>query len=108
MTTTITEGEIRLIYVEIVMVAIIGVFVALWSLSPIVAPPSPTGPAPMTSGEVHAEDSSWISNLMDDVAGLPIGAKEIFIVSSIVLIPLTIMNSFVVIRIVKDLATGWL
>lgn len=108
MTTTITEGEIRLIYIEIVMVAIIGVFVALWSLSPIVAPPSPTGAAPVASGDVRAEDSSWVANLMDDVAGLPIGSAEIFIVSSIILIPLTIMNSFVVIRIVKDLATGWL
>jgi len=106
MTTTITEGEIRLIYIELVLIAIIGVFLFLYIGDPIQETSIP-GTASVENTTVDAKEVSWLTGMVSPNLGLPIGVTEIIIVSSIFLVPLTILNAFVAIRIIKDLATGW-
>ena len=106
MTTTITENEIKLIYIEIILVAIVGVFMFFYIGAPVQETTMSTTSS-SSSSSVSSTDADWIGNMATPTLGLPVGAAEILVVSSIFLIPLTIMNAFVAIRFIKDISTGW-
>lgn len=108
MTTTITENEIKLIYIELLLIAVIGVFMFFYISSPVQETPMDTTTATTQNQTVSSSDADWIGGLVSPNLGLPVGAVEILVVSSIFLIPLTIMNAFVAIRFIKDIATGWI
>lgn len=108
MTTTITENEIKLIYIEIMLVAVIGVFLFFYIGNPISSVSMDTPAATAQDKGVSSSDASWITSMASPTMGLPVGVTEIIVVSSIFLIPLTIMNAFVALRFVKDIATGWI
>jgi len=107
--TEITPGEIKLIYLQIVMMAIIGIFLFLYSSQPITQSLNINSQVQNTT-KIDSTEASWINGLMPIDAGLggilPNGITEIIIVSSIFLVPLTIMNSFVAIRFIADLVKG--
>lgn len=110
--TEITPGEIKLIYLQIVMMAIIGIFVFLYSSQPINQDVSVNSNINNASTNVNSKDASWITNLMSNDAGLsqflPNGLSDILIVSAVFLIPLTIMNLITAIRFIKDISTQWI
>ena len=108
MTTTITENEIKLIYIEIMLIAVIGVFLFFYIGNPIQSTTMDTTIANAQDKTVSSSDASWITGLASPTLGLPVGATEIIVVSSIFLIPLTIMNTFIALRFIKDIATGWI
>lgn len=109
--TEITQSEIKMIYLQIVMMAILGIFLFLYTQQPISQQYNIDSKA-TSATSVSSKDASWISNLMSADAGfggmLPNGVADILIVSTIFLIPLTIMNAITLIRFAKDLATQWI
>lgn len=110
--TEITQGEIKLIYIQILVMAIVGVFIFLYSAQPITQGYAINSQVSSQNTSVSATDAGWMNTLMPANAGLggllPQGGAELIIVASIFLIPLTIMNTFTVIRFVKDMATQWI
>lgn len=104
--TNITASELKMLYIEVIMVAIVGVFMFLYSASPIseAAPAAKT----VTSGSSSSEaDLPWSTSLVDSTLGLPVGYSAIIIVSSIFLVPMTIMNALTLARLAKDFLTQW-
>lgn len=108
--TEITTSEIKLIYIQIFLMAIIGVFIFLYVNQPITQSYNINSQA-SNSSSVSGTDASWITGLTPKDAGLgsllPNGVADIIIVSSVFLVPLTIMNLFTAIRFIKDIATQW-
>jgi len=116
--TEVTSSELKMIYIELVIIGIIGAFMLLYDQSPI--PETSQGYG--LSNPIMSQDSinnqssvspsetsgNWISNLISDTLGLPVAKTEIILVSLIVLVPMTVMNVFTAIRIIKDLATQWI
>lgn len=108
--TQITPSEIKLIYIQFVLMGIIGIFLFMYALQPV---NQNIGINSQISNQTSAssKDASWITGLTATDGGmgsfLPNGIGELLIISSIVLIPLTIMNAFTAIRYIKDLATQW-
>lgn len=104
--TEVTQSELKMLYIEIIIVAVVGVFMLLYNQSPITQSVTTTS-VTNQSTSVSTSNAQWSTNLVDETLGLPIGFSAIIIVSSIFLIPLTIMNALTIIRIIKDLATQW-
>lgn len=103
--TEITPSELKMLYVEIVIVAIMGVFMSSYAASPI-EQNYISGTA--TNGTSASSSSvPWSTVLVDSTLGLPVGVSAILIVSSIVLIPMTIMNSLTILRLAKDFISKW-
>lgn len=105
--TEVTQSELKMLYIEIIIVAVAGVFMLLYSQSPINQSVT-TSTVTNQTASVSTNNAQWSTQLVDDTLGLPIGFSAIIIVSSIFLIPLTIMNALTLIRIIKDLATQWI
>lgn len=94
-----------MLYIEVVLIAIVGVFLLLYNQSPITQTGIFSG---ATNGSaVSSSDIPWSTPLVDETLGLPIGYSAIFIVSSIFLIPMTIMNTLTLARLAKDFLTQW-
>ena len=104
--TEVTPSELKMIYIEIIIVAVAGVFMLLYNQSPI-GQNIETSDAQAYTQSVSSSNSPWSTTLVDSTLGLPIGFSAIIIVSSILLMPLTIMNALTLIRIAKDLGTQW-
>ena len=109
--TEITEGEIRRFYLQVVIMGILGVFFFFYASAPATSQTSQEKYY-LSSTDVKEEDAGFMENIISPDAGtgayLPGGAAEIIIVSSIILIPLTIMNTFTAIRFIKDMMTQWI
>jgi len=115
--TNVTMSELKMIFIELILIGIVGGFMVFYDMSPIPASATGTGlynPSipqdniyNQSSVSPTATEGNWIITLISDTLGLPIEKAEIIIVSLIVLVPLTIMNGFTAIRLIKDLATQW-
>lgn len=109
--TQITPSEIKLIYIQLVLMGIIGVFLFMYALQPVSQNVGITDYA-QNQSTVSSKDASWLTGLTSQDAGLgsllPNGIGELLIITSIILIPLTIMNAFTAIRYIKDISTQWL
>lgn len=106
--TEVTPSELKMLYIEILVVAVVGVFMFLYNASPITqSATTETNVTQQTSINTD-QNKPWSTTLVDSTLGLPLGFSAIIIVSSIFLIPMTIMNVLTLIRIAKDLATQWL
>lgn len=103
--TNITASELKMLYIQVVMIAIIGVFLFLYNQSPIDQTATFTGATPGSA--VSSSDIPWGTKLVDATLGLPFGLSAILIVSSIILIPMTIMNTLTLVRLAKDFLTQW-
>lgn len=105
--TEVTASELKMLYIEIIIVSVAGIFMLLYNQSPI-GQNIATSDAIAYNVSVGTSNSPWSTTLVDSTLGLPIGVSAIIIVSSIFLIPLTIMNALTLLRVVKDLATQWI
>jgi hypothetical protein len=105
--TEVTPSELKLLYTEIIIVAIIGVFLFFYNLSPIDQTYSGNGQVSSGNGTSTPSSIPWSTQLVDSTLGLPVGTSAILIVSSILLIPMTIMNGLVLARLAKDFLTQW-
>ena len=101
--TEITTSEIKIIVIQIIIMAILGIFMLLYSASPINSQNVP-GTAVNQSIEVSASDQSWISELIS----IPEGMGTLAIISSLIIAPFLFFDAFIALRFAKDIATKWL
>lgn len=105
--TNVTASELKLLYIQIVLVAIMGFFMFLYSQSPI--DQSANVQTNITSqSSVNSNDLPWSTKLVDSNLGIPDGLVAIILISSIILVPMTIMNSLTLLRLAKDVFTQWI
>ncbi len=104
--TEITPSELKMIYIEIIIIAIMGVFLLFYSSSPITQTYTGSG-ASSPSTNTSPSNMPWGTTLVDKTLGLPVGYAAILVVSSIFLIPMTIMNGLTLARLAKDFFTQW-
>lgn len=114
--TEITMSELKMIFIELVVIGIIGVFMYFYVMNPIPAytssgdtsqPQIPSDQDIQTnSTRVSATSGFWLVDLISDNLGLPIATVEIIIVSSIIIVPLTIMNGLTALRLIADFLKG--
>ena len=105
--TEVTPSELKMLYTEIIIVAIVGVFLFFYSQAPITPVINGNGSATSSTTTTSTSNMPWSTTLVDSTLGLPVGATAILIVSSILLVPMTIMNALVLARLIKDFATQW-
>ena len=101
--TEITTSEIKIIVIQIIIMAILGIFMLLYSASPINSQNVP-GTAVNQSIEVSSSDQSWISELIS----IPEGMGTLAIISSLVIAPFLLFDAFIALRFAKDIATKWI
>lgn len=103
MTTSLTASEIKIIYIQILVMAILGSIMYLYSAQPIIITTSAI-PTSATNQTQISSSGSWISNLL----GLPEGMGELFFISALIISPFLIMDGFIALRFIKDITTGWI
>lgn len=109
--TEITPGEIKLIYLQLVLMAIVGIFVFLYQGQPVQQDINVNSHfGNQSQNDVSSSNANWITGLTPSDAGLggilPNGSAELFIILSLVFVPLTIMNTLTAIRFVADMVKG--
>lgn len=101
MTTSLTASEIKMIYIQIVVMAILGSIMYLYSNEPITTVTGLTSTA--TNETTVSSSGSWINTLLS----LPTEMGELFFISALIISPFLIMDCLIAIRFAKDIATGW-
>lgn len=103
--TEITTSEIKIIAIQIIIMAVLGVFMLLYSDSPVNAQNVPgTAINQSTGQEISASDQSWISNLIS----IPEGMGTLIFISALIITPFLFFDAFIALRFAKDIATQWL
>jgi hypothetical protein len=102
MTTSLTASEIKMIYIQIIVMAILGTTMFLYVQTPIQSSPAITSSAGIQTSV--SSSGSWINTLL----GIPEGMGELFFISALIISPFLVMDTFIAIRFVKDIATGWI
>jgi len=100
--TSITGSEIKILAIQVILMAILGMFMLLYasSVTPI---SSPTTIAVNQTSYVSASDASWISGIIY----IPEGMGTLALISSLVIAPLLFFDAMIAIRFIKDIATQW-
>lgn len=101
--TLITTSEIKIIVIQVIIMAILGAFMSLYSTEPVALQASPTT-ATNASTSVSSSDQSWIENILS----LPSGMGQLVFISLLVISPFLLFDAFIALRVAKDLATGWI
>ena len=101
--TEITTSEIKIIIIQIIVMAILGGFMFLFSQSPVNQSTAPTTTVNQST-HVSASDQTWISNLI----GIPEGMGELFFISLLVISPFLVFDGMIALRFAKDIATKWI
>jgi len=102
--TQLTELEIKIVSFGVTFLAIVGLFVAIYSQNPI--------PETSYQGETEigistsSSQSSWISGLIGALPA-PFDDANLLIVTSIFIAPITVMLGYIALRALKDLLTQW-
>lgn len=101
--TDITPSEIKIIGIQVIIMAILGVFMILYSSAPVTTSVIP-GTAANQSVQVSATDQSWISNIIS----IPNGMGTLKFISLLVIAPFLFFDGFIALRFAKDIATQWI
>jgi len=101
--TLLTTAEIKIIVIQVIIMAVLAGFMSLYSTEPIPLTAAPST-ATNQSTSVSASDQSWIGSLLS----LPSGMGELFFISLLIISPFLFFDAFIAIRVAKDLATGWI
>lgn len=102
--TQLTSLEIKIVSFGVTFLAIVGVFVGLYTQSPI--------PEQVYQGETEVgistsvESSSWISNLIGALPA-PFNDTGLLIVTAIFVTPVVVMLGYIALRALKDIVTQW-
>lgn len=101
--TEITTSEIKILGIQIMLMAILGAFMLLYSSEPILSSSVPDN-AVNQSTEVSATSQSWISNIIS----IPPGMGELVFISALVIAPFLFFDAIIALRFAKDIATKWI
>lgn len=101
--TLLTTAEIKIIVIQVIIMAVLGAFMSLYSTEPIALTPAPSS-VTNSSTTASASDQSWIESLLS----LPSGMGELAFITILVISPFLFFDAFIAIRVAKDLATGWI
>lgn len=102
--TEITMSEIKILTIQIILMALLGAFMLLYASSPIVSISFPTSAANNQTSSVSASDQSWISNIIS----IPTGMDVLFLISALIISPFLFFDAFIALRFAKDIATKWI
>jgi len=99
--TSITTSEIKILAIQVILMAILGVFMLLYASS---ATPT-TLPTTTASNQttVSASDASWISGIIY----IPAGLGTLAFISALVMAPFIFFDTMIAIRFIKDISTQW-
>ena len=100
--TELTMSEIKIIAIQILFMAIIGVFTLLYASEPITSSTAPTTAVNQTK-EVSATDQSWITGLIS----VPSGLGSLSFITLLVISPFLVFDGIIALRFAKDIATKW-
>jgi hypothetical protein len=101
--TLLTTSEIKIIVIQVIIMAILGAFMLLYSTQPANLSPAPTSVSNATTS-IDSSSQSWIGSLIS----LPSGMGELTFITLLVISPFLFFDAFIAIRVAKDLATGWI
>lgn len=98
--TTITDSEIKMIVIQIILMAILTAMMGLYATST-----TPTYNIQTTAGAASTVDTSgsWILGLIY----IPAGMETMALISALVLAPFLLMDIPIALRFAKDIATQW-
>jgi len=100
--TSITTSEIKILAIQVILMAILGTFMLLYASSP--TPTSyPTSTAANQSTSVSASDASWIGGIIY----IPEGMGTLAFISALVMAPFIFFDGMIAIRFIKDISTQW-
>lgn len=103
--TEITTSEIKIIVIQIIIMAILGLFMLLYSAQPINSQNIPGNAINQSqNNEISASDQSWITELIS----IPEGMGTLALISALIISPFLIFDGFIALRFAKDIATKWL
>lgn len=100
--TLLTTAEIKIIVIQVIIMAVLAAFMSLYSTEPIALTAAPST-VTNQSTSASASDQSWIESLLS----LPSGMGELAFITILVISPFLFFDAFIAIRVAKDLATGW-
>lgn len=100
--TIITTSEIKMIVIQVIVMALLGAFMSLYSVEPAPLTASP-GTATNSSTTASASDQSWIESLLS----LPPGMGDMLFISLLIISPFLYIDSVIALRFAKDISTGW-
>lgn len=100
--TTLTTSEIKMIVIQIILMAILTAMMSLYALSPL---PSTTVPTSATAATNSTDSASgtWILGLVF----IPEGMETMTLISALVMAPFLLMDIPIALRFAKDIATQW-
>lgn len=104
MTTTITSGEIKIVFFCIMVLAIMGTFAFFYNASPI--PVQGYGGKTSVGIETSTNQDTWILGLLDWVPA-PFDSEELAPIRLIIIDPIKVILGFIALRFLKDIITGW-
>ena len=100
--TTITTSEIKLLVIQLILMAILTGFMLLYaSTGGTTTTPQTSYTASTTS--IDSSGSSWITNLLS----LPPGMDTMVLISLLVISPFLFLDVIIGIRFAKDITTQW-
>lgn len=100
--TTITETEIKLIVIQIILMAILTTMMGLYAASVPQTTTIPTTASAITT-DASTSGGSWILGLIY----VPEGMDTMFLISALVMAPFLLLDIPIALRFAKDLATQW-
>lgn len=102
--TEITMSEIKILTIQIILMAVLGAFMLLYASAPITTISSPTSSANNQTTSVSASDQSWITNIIS----IPTGMDVLFLISALIISPFLFFDAFIALRFAKDIVTKWI
>jgi hypothetical protein len=101
--TAITDTEIKILVIQVIFMAVIGVFMLLYSAAPITLTTAGTIATPNNTS-IDASNEGWITGLIS----LPGGLGELTLITLLIVSPFLFFDIFIAIRYAKDIATNWI
>lgn len=96
--TQITTIEIKFVLIALIFISILGAFVVLYNSSPIEESNAYT--------YIVDEEGDWIAGLLENLPA-PFDDSTVVFITSIIMVPLSLILAFVSIRAIKDILTQW-
>ncbi|MDD5387621.1 MAG: hypothetical protein PHQ22_10550 [Sulfuricurvum sp.] len=101
--TVITTSEIKILAIQVILMALLGAFMALYSVQPAEIG-APIGSVVSSNTTVSATDQSWISSIIS----LPSGMGDLAFITLLIIAPFVFFDAMIALRFAKDIATGWI
>lgn len=102
--TEITMSEIKILTIQVILMALLGGFMLIYASSPVVNISTPASSANNQTTQVSASDQSWITNIIN----IPAGMDVLFLISVLIISPFLFFDAFIALRFAKDIVTKWI